>query len=101
MAKRRVKTGPVRRSKRTSVARNSAEARRDVALIDSLGTLRDLLSEHVVLTVERLQDALDDAVRNGRIMPGDAQDLGQRIAHAGRRQLDELLAEVDKLRARR
>ena len=52
-----------------------------------------------MLTVERLQDALDDAVRNGRIMPGDAQDLGQRIAHAGRRQLDELLAEVDKLRA--
>ena len=62
---------------------------------------RDLLAEHVVLTVERLQDALDDAVRNGRIMPDDAQDLGQRIAHAGRRQLDDLLAEVDKLRARR
>jgi hypothetical protein len=81
------------------VARNKAEAARDVALVDSLGTLRDLLAEQLVLTVERLQDALDDAVRNGRIMPTDAQDLGQRIAHAGRRQLDDLLAEVDKLRS--
>ena len=51
-----------------------------------------------MLTVERLQDALDEAVRHGRIMPVDAQELGQRIAQAGRRQLDDLLSEVDKLR---
>ena len=50
-----------------------------------------------MLTVERLQDALDEAVRDGRIMPTDAQTLGQRIAQAGRRQLDDLLAEVEKL----
>ncbi len=98
-AKPRVKAPPAqRRSKRTAVARTKSEAARDIALFDSLGTLRDLFAEHLVLTVERLQDALDEAVRHGRIMPSDAQELGQRIAQAGRRQLDDLLAEVDKLR---
>ncbi len=95
-----MKTTPAqRRSKRTSAARSGQEAARDVALFDNLGTLRDLLAEHVVLTVERLQDALDDAVRHGSIMPTDAQDLGQRIAQAGRRQLEDLFTELEKLRA--
>lgn len=90
-----------RRSKRTAAARSKSEAARDVALFDNLGALRSIFAEHLVLTVERLQDALDDAVRHGRIMPTDAQDLGQRIAQAGRRQLDDLLAELEKLRAPR
>lgn len=97
--KPRVKAPPAqRRSKRTSAARSKGEAARDVALFDSLSTLRSIFAEHLVLTVERLQDALDEAVRHGRIMPTDAQELGGRIAQAGRKQLDDLLAEVDKLR---
>ena len=72
-----------------------------MALFDNLGSLRSIFAEHLVLTVERLQDALDDAVRHGRILPTDAQELGQRIAQVGRRQLDELLAEVEKRRPAR
>ena len=84
-----------RRSKRTSVARTDAEAARDVALFDQLGAIRDVLTEHVVLTSERLQESLDDAVRRGRMLPHDAEDLTQRLVSAGRRHADELRAEFE------
>ncbi|HEY5142329.1 MAG TPA: hypothetical protein VII98_02395 [Solirubrobacteraceae bacterium] len=85
-----------RRSKRTAVARSPTEAARDVALFDNLGALGDLLAEHLVLTVERLQETLDDAVRRGRMLPDDAADIAQRLSQAGRRQVEELLAEAER-----
>jgi len=91
-----------RRSKRTAVARSPSEAARDVALFDSLGALGELLAEHLVLTVERLQETLDDAVRRGRMLPDDAADIAQRLSQAGRRQVEELLAEAERrIRGRR
>ena len=84
-----------RRSKRTSAARSDAEAARDVALFDNFSAIRDLLAEHVVLTAERLQESLDDAVRRGRMLPLDAEDLTQRLVTAGRRHADELRAELE------
>jgi len=91
-----------RRSKRTAVARSPSEAARDVALFDNLGALGELLAEHLVLTVERLQETLDDAVRRGRMLPDDAADIAQRLSQAGRRQVEELLAEAERrIRGRR
>ena len=91
-----------RRSKRTAVARTPSEAARDVALFDTLGALGELLAEHLVLTVERLQETLDDAVRRGRMLPDDAADIAQRLSQAGRRQVEELLAEAERrIRGRR
>ena len=84
-----------RRSKRTSAARSDAEAARDVALFDNFGAIRDLLAEQIVLTAERLQESLDDAVRRGRMLPLDAEDLTQRLVTAGRRHADELRAELE------
>ena len=84
-----------RRSKRTTVARSDAEAARDVALFDNFAAIRDLLAEHVVLTAERLREPLDDAVRRGRMLPLDAEDLTQRLVAAGRRHADELRAELE------
>ena len=84
-----------RRSKRTSAARSDAEAARDVALFDNFGVIRDLLAEHVVLTAERLREPLDDAVRRGRMLPLDAEELTQRLVTAGRRHADELRAELE------
>jgi hypothetical protein len=91
-----------RRSKRTSVARTSSEAARDVALFDNLSGLGDLLAEHLVLTKERLQETLDDAVRRGRMLPDDAADIALRLSIAGRKQVEELLSEADRrLRSRK
>ena len=72
-----------------------AEAARDVALFDNFSAIRDLLAEHVVLTAERLREPLDDAVRRGRMLPGDAEDLTRSIVAAGRRHADELRTELE------
>jgi hypothetical protein len=85
-----------RRSKRTSAARTSDEAARDVALFDNLNALKDALAEHVVLSAERLQEAMDDAVRRGRMLPTDAHDLAERLRLTGRRQLEELISDLDR-----
>jgi hypothetical protein len=93
----RVKPRPAqRRSKRTSAARTGTEAARDVALFENLATVRGLLAEHLVFSAERLQDTIDDAVRRGRMLPTDAQDLADRLKSSGRRQLDELLSDLDR-----
>jgi len=85
-----------RRSKRTAAARSGTEAARDVALFDNLGAVRTLLAEHLVFSAERLQDTLDDAVRRGRMLPTDAQELAERLKTSGRRQLEELLSDLER-----
>jgi polyhydroxyalkanoate synthesis regulator phasin len=57
--------------------------------------LRKLLNplEVVVITRDRLQDALDDAVRRGRMTRDDATELLSDLMRRARRQTDELLAE--------
>ena len=85
-----------RRSKRTAAARSGTEAARDVALFDNLGAVRTLLAEHLVFSAERLQDTLDDAVRRGRMLPTDAQELAERLKTSGRRQLEELLGDLER-----
>jgi outer membrane biosynthesis protein TonB len=93
----RVKPKPAeRRSKRTAVARTKTEAARDVALFDNLAAVRGLLAEHLVFSAERLQEAIDDAVRRGRMLPTDAQEFAERLTSSGRRQLEELLSELDR-----
>ena len=96
-AKPRVAAKPAeRRSKRTAAARTHDEAARDVAFFDNLGALRDLLADTVVLTAERLQETIDDAVRRGRMLPADAQELAVNLHVAGRRQLEDLVAEIER-----
>ena len=93
----RVKPKPAqRRSKRTAAARSQTEAARDVALFDNLGAIKDVLAEHLVFSAERLQETLDDAVRRGRMLPTDAQELAERLTSTGRRQLEELLGDLDR-----
>jgi polyhydroxyalkanoate synthesis regulator phasin len=47
----------------------------------------------VVITRDRLQEALDDAVRRGRMTRDDATDLLGDLLRRARRQTEELLAE--------
>lgn len=93
----RVKPKPAqRRSKRTAAARSSSEAARDVALFDNLAAVKDVLAEHLIFSAERLQETIDDAVRRGRMLPTDAQELAERLKSTGRRQLEELLNDLDR-----
>ena len=51
----------------------------------------------IVITRERLQDALDDAVRRGRMTRDDATDLLSELMRRGRRQTDEVIADLERL----
>ena len=54
----------------------------------------------VVLTRERLQEIVDDAVRRGRMTRSDATDLMSEIFTRGRSTTEDLLAQLDGLLGR-
>jgi hypothetical protein len=51
--------------------------------------------ELVVLTRDRVQGALDEAVDRGRMTRQDASDLAAELLARGRRQTDELVSELE------
>jgi polyhydroxyalkanoate synthesis regulator phasin len=61
--------------------------------------IRSMLNpvDAVLLTRDRLQEIVDDAVRRGRMTRGDATDLMSEIFSRGRRTTEDLLSEVDGL----
>ena len=73
----------------------------DQQLRTSLTALRELLVRGVMLPVERMQDALDDAVRRGRMTRDDAEELARNLMAAGRKQTEDLLIDVEQLLGRR
>jgi len=78
----------------------TSAAARDEALRANLASLRDLLAGGVVLTAQRLQEAVDDAVTRGRITRRDAEELASGLLTAGRQQTAELLADLEQLLGR-
>jgi polyhydroxyalkanoate synthesis regulator phasin len=50
----------------------------------------------VVLTRDRIQEVLDDAVERGRMTRKDANDLVEKLFKRGRRQTEELMAELER-----
>jgi polyhydroxyalkanoate synthesis regulator phasin len=78
----------------------STEGAGDDALRQNLQAMRDLLSGGVVLTAQRITEALDDAVERGRMTRRDAEDLAKGLVDAGRRQTQDLLADVEQLLGR-
>ena len=59
--------------------------------------LRERLVSSVTLTTDRLQDAVDDAVRRGRMTRADAEELVGRIITQVRDQAEELIGQVEPL----
>lgn len=73
---------------------------RDEAATANLSALRETLAEGVVITGERLQEAMDDAVRRGKVTADDAQDIVARLVNSGRQQARDLLDEIEQLLTR-
>lgn len=61
------------------------------ALVDPLGL--------VMLTRERIDDALNDAVSRGRVTADDAQELATTLIERGRRQTNDVLGDLEALLA--
>ncbi len=91
---------------RTSQSRSSGgsggrnQQQREDAVVANLSALRETLAEGVVITGERLQEAMDDAVRRGKVTADDAQDIVTRLVHTGRQQTRDLLDEIEQLLTR-
>lgn len=62
-------------------------------LVKGVAKPRDL----VMLTVERIQETLDDAASRGRVTRKDANELVTELVRRGRQQSDDLLAEIEAL----
>lgn len=73
---------------------DASEASREqlAKLVDPLGI--------VLLTRERIQTVLDDAVARGRMTRSDASDLAVTLVERGRRQTEDLLADIEQLLGR-
>jgi polyhydroxyalkanoate synthesis regulator phasin len=70
---------------------------REDQLLAAAASLRDMLSKGVVITSDRLQDIVDDAVRRGRMTRQDAEELVQNLIAVGRRQTQDALADLEGL----
>ncbi len=71
--------------------------RDDDALHAAVAMLRDLLARGVVISSDRLQETVDEAVRLGRMTRDDAEDLVANLVSVGRRQTQDTLAEIESL----
>lgn len=69
----------------------------DPSLRESLAELRFTLTRGVLLTRERINETLEDAVRRGRMTRDDAEELTASLMGVGRRQAQDLLADVETL----
>ena len=53
----------------------------------------DTLTRGVVLTRERLQEAMDDAVKRGRMTRDDANEMVADLLRRGRKQTEDVLGD--------
>jgi polyhydroxyalkanoate synthesis regulator phasin len=53
--------------------------------------------EAVMLTRERIQEILEEAVQRGRVTRSDANDLAGELLRRGRAQTEDLLSEIERL----
>jgi polyhydroxyalkanoate synthesis regulator phasin len=73
----------------------SPQPRKPAAADDLSARVRERLLSSVTLTTDRLQDAVDDAVRRGRMTRKDAEELLATLLTAGRSQTQPLLADLE------
>jgi hypothetical protein len=65
-----------------------------------LAGLRDALTKSVMLTGDRIQEVVDDAVKRGRMTRTDAEDLVQRLISLGRQQTEDAISDIEQLLGR-
>jgi polyhydroxyalkanoate synthesis regulator phasin len=73
----------------------------------SVAELRDALAKGVVaplnivmISRERIEEVVDDAVKRGRMTADDAQDLVQGLVQRGRKQTNDVLRDLEQLLGR-
>ncbi len=87
-------------TKRASTAKRAAPKPPSDDAVARLNLLRDTLTKGVMLTGDRIQEVVDDAVKRGRMTRSDAEDLVQRLIALGRKQTEDLIGDVEQLLGR-
>jgi polyhydroxyalkanoate synthesis regulator phasin len=85
--------GAAERSPRKPATEGGDEVRAD----KSVQAFREALEKSVMLSRDRLQEVVDDAVSRGRITRDDANELVSRLVARGRQQTDSLLRDLERL----
>ncbi|MGZ5359914.1 MAG: hypothetical protein ACXWF9_13180 [Solirubrobacterales bacterium] len=75
-----------------SASRSSEQASR---ADKSVQAFRDALEKSITISLERLQEVLDDAVKRGRITRADAEELVDRFVEIGRQQNNDILSRLE------
>jgi len=86
-------------TKRAATKRAAPKPQADDSLV-RLNHLRDSLTKGVMLTGDRIQEVVDDAVKRGRMTRSDAEDLVQRLIALGRKQTEDLIGDIEQLLGR-
>jgi hypothetical protein len=82
------------RKKAPAPRSRASNATKDPGLREQLSRYLDP-REVVVLTRDRVQEALDDAVERGRMTRADASELVAALFERGRSQTDDLIAQLE------
>jgi hypothetical protein len=91
---------PAARKPAATSTRASAKSWRQDPLGSAVTRTRDLMSRGIVVSRDRIQEAMDDAVERGRIVRRDADELTERIVSSGRKQTQDLLSDLEQLLGR-
>jgi polyhydroxyalkanoate synthesis regulator phasin len=94
-AKSTAKKSTAKKSK--AKASKKAAGGRATGLDKSVEQFRDSLEHSVTLSVDRLQEVIDDAVKRGRMTRSDSEKMLSDLVKKGRRQTDSLLKELERL----
>jgi hypothetical protein len=98
-AKRATSTKRSSTAKRAAPKRSAPKPAPDDPL-SRLSSLRDALTKSVMLTGDRIQEVVDDAVKRGRMTRTDAEDLVQRLISLGRQQTEDVISDIEQLLGR-
>ena len=99
-AKRATSTKRSSTAKRAAPKRSAAPKPAPDDPLSRLSTLRDALTKSVMLTGDRIQEVVDDAVKRGRMTRTDAEDLVQRLISLGRQQTKDVISDIEQLLGR-
>jgi polyhydroxyalkanoate synthesis regulator phasin len=66
----------------------------------TVAELREALRQRVMLTRERIEEVLADAVERGQITARDAQGLGSSLLQRGRKETNDVLKDLEQLLGR-
>jgi polyhydroxyalkanoate synthesis regulator phasin len=96
-ARKKASSNSTQRSTGSSQAARSGGSIAPASLVEQLTNSVIKPLDLVILSRERIQDALDEAAKRGRLTRSDANELVSELVRRGREQTDNLMADFERL----